>query len=193
MEIRKSSFIFKLTIALLVLNFYPLSASEDQHALDEIRAQISVDPSGVLSKNWTANTSICTWTGVSCGFRSGTQRVIALDLSDMGLVGRIPPQIGSLLFLTSLDLSNNNFHGPIPPEMMQLRHLERVYMGHNNLTGTLSSLVLDNMPSLKSLNLSYNSLNGNIPEEIGNLSRLQDLVLNNNQLTGLVPDRKSVV
>ncbi|KAI7729160.1 hypothetical protein M8C21_019663 [Ambrosia artemisiifolia] len=188
MENRNCSFIFTLTITLVILNIYPVSTSKDQQALYAIRAQITADPSGHLSKTWITNTSICTWTGVSCGFRIHTQRVIALDLSDMGLVGRIPPQIGSLSYLTSLDLSNNSFNGPIPHEITQLRDLERVYMGHNNLTGTLSPFFLENMPSLKSLNLSYNSLNGNIPKEIGNnLSGLQDLVLNNNQISGLVP------
>ncbi|XP_023742217.1 probable LRR receptor-like serine/threonine-protein kinase At3g47570 isoform X1 [Lactuca sativa] len=215
----KNTFSFNVTISLLILNYYWVCTagngaylSTDQHALEAIRAQITVDHSGVLSKNWTSDTSFCTWSGVSCGVQVQTQRVIALRLSSMGLVGKISPYIGNLSFLILIDLTNNSFHGSIPFEIKKLHHLEKVYMGRNdltgnlplsyfnnmprleklymndnNFTGTLSLFFLDNMPSLKTLVLSYNSLHGNIPPEVGNESSLQDLYLNNNQFTGLVP------
>ncbi|XP_071726554.1 uncharacterized protein [Rutidosis leptorrhynchoides] len=214
-----NTFMFNLVITLTSLNFYCTSTSQDgvslrtdQLALEEIKAQITTDPFGIISKNWTSNTSICTWRGVSCSLPFQTRRVTVLDLSNMGLVGTISPHIGNLSVLTSLDFTNNSFHGSIPPEIMQMRHLEELYLGnndltgdlplsyskslpkleilfldYNNLTGTLSSVFLDRMPSLKTLSLRYNSFYGNIPDEIGNRSRLRFLSLNNNQFTGLVP------
>nr|XP_043620322.1 LRR receptor-like serine/threonine-protein kinase EFR [Erigeron canadensis] len=219
---KKCVFISNIVIALImILNNYScvistsqdgLSMGTDQQALEEIKAQVTANHSGALSKSWTADTPFCNWAGVSCGFRLEAQRVIALDLSNMGVVGKISPQLGNLSFLTLLDLTNNSFHGSIPPEIMQLRHLEEVYMGHNNLTGnlplsyfenlpkleilfldnndltgTLSPFFLDSMPSLKTLVLRHNSLHGNIPDDIGNRSRLQDFYVDYNQLTGLVP------
>ncbi|KAL8192652.1 hypothetical protein R6Q57_027837 [Mikania cordata] len=217
----KIVFIFNLMmIALMTPNYHPFSTAQhyvslttDLHALEAIKAQIDVDPHGILSRNWSAKALVCNWKGVTCGFQSGTQlRVVELDLSYMGLVGSISPHIGNLSFLKLLDLTNNSFHGSIPPEIAHLRHLEQVYMGNNsltgtlqlsyfnnmpnlqilhlyqnNLTGTLSTYFLNNMTSLKTLRLSHNSLHGNIPKEIGNRSCLHDFHVNDNQLSGFVP------
>ncbi|KAJ0797401.1 putative non-specific serine/threonine protein kinase [Helianthus annuus] len=96
----KCIFIFNLMIVFMTLYYYRFSTAQDgvslstdQHALEAIKAQISVDPSGVLSKNWSTKTSVCNWKGVTCGSQSRTQRVTALDLSYMSLVGTISPHI----------------------------------------------------------------------------------------------------
>ncbi|KAK9056074.1 hypothetical protein SSX86_027161 [Deinandra increscens subsp. villosa] len=217
----KDILLFNLIIAFMMTLDYicfctaqhaSVSLSTDQQALEAIKAQISFDPLGILTKNWSAKTSVCDWEGITCGFQSRTQRVIALDLSYMGLVGTISPHIGNLSFLSLLSLYNNSFHGSIPPEIAQLRRLEEVYIGGNNLTGilplsyfnnmsklemlyldrnnftgTLSPYILDGMESLKTLYISHNSLHGNIPKELGNRSCLQNFSVANNQLTGFVP------
>ncbi|KAI3824666.1 hypothetical protein L1987_06133 [Smallanthus sonchifolius] len=192
----KSCLISKLKIALVILNLYCVYASKDgvtfstdRHALEAIRAQITVDHSGLLSKTWTANTSICTWTGVSCGFQVQTQRVIGLDLSDMGLVGRISPDIGSLSFLTSLDLSNNSFHGSIPEEIGNLSSLQDLMLNNNELTGPVPR-TLFNQSSIRLIELSFNSLSGTLPDNVCDQFfklRLSVIAITGNKLTGLIP------
>ncbi|XP_041025327.1 LRR receptor-like serine/threonine-protein kinase EFR [Juglans microcarpa x Juglans regia] len=82
----------------------------DQSALLALKFGIShPDPDhNILASNWSTNTSVCSWIGVTCG--SKHHRVIALNLAYMGLEGTIPPQIGNLSFLVSLGLRNNSFH-----------------------------------------------------------------------------------
>ena len=47
-----------------------------------------------------------------------------LDLSNNGLRGKIPPEIGKLRKLESLNLSHNRLTGEIPPEIGKLRKWE---------------------------------------------------------------------
>ncbi|KAL4563704.1 hypothetical protein LXL04_027749 [Taraxacum kok-saghyz] len=135
---KKNTFIFHATISLLILNYHlvcdSLSITTDQQALEAIKALITIDHSGILSRNWTSDTSFCTWSGISCDLHFQTQRVISLTLPNMGLFGKISPSIGNLTFLTFIDFTNNSFHGSIPSEIKNLHHLEKVYMGSNNLT-----------------------------------------------------------
>ena len=86
-------------------------------------------------------------------------RVVALDLSDAGLNGRIPPQLGALEELVDLRLSDNRLTGVIPPELGRLTELHR-------------------------LRLDGNALTGSIPQTLENLHRLQDLRLEGNDFVG---------
>ena len=78
-----------------------------------------------------------------------------LNISSMGLVGTIPPEIGNLSFLVSLDMSINSFHDPIPPSMFNMPFLEVLNLGINSLS---CSLPLDvcrhNLHRLKYLSIS---------------------------------------
>ena len=84
-------------------------------------------------------------------------------LSDLGLSGEIPQEIGTLDSLEFLWLEDNQLTGPIPTE-------------------------IGNLSKLKYLIMHHNSLSGSIPSEIGNLSNLEILKLDNNQLTGYIPE-----
>ena len=86
---------------------------KDVEALVSFRNGVKFDPYGSLL-NWTAQNSerVCSWNGIRC--RKGTNRVVAITLSGLGLEGSLPPSLGSLSFLRSLNLSNNNFTGRIP-------------------------------------------------------------------------------
>jgi len=84
-------------------------------------------------------------------------------LSDLGLSGEIPQEIGTLDSLEFLWLEDNQLTGPIPSE-------------------------IGNLSKLKYLIMHHNSLSGSIPSEIGNLSNLEILKLDNNQLTGYIPE-----
>ena len=109
----------------------------------------------------------------------------SLDLSDSGLTGDIPPEIGYLINLGYLNLSNNQLTGSIPPEIGNCP-LSILRLQNNQLTGSIPPEIF-NYPFLSIINLSNNQLTGSIPPEIGDLS-LFNLYLNDNQLSGLIPD-----
>jgi len=137
----------------------PKSNFTDQSALLAFKAHITFDPQNILAHNWSSETSFCNWIGVSCSLPR--QRVTTLNLSSMGFIGTIPPQIGNLSFLRFLVLFNNSFHGYIPREIGDLRRLSTLHMGSNSFSGM-------------------------IPESYGNLTKLQKLHLDRNNLTGTI-------
>ena len=107
-------------------------------------------PNWVNSENWLTDAPLGDWYGV---ITDGQGRVFALELSENGLTGPIPPELGKLANLTSLQLSDNDdLTGPIPPE-------------------------LGNLTSLEYLWLALTALSGPIPKELANLSNLKVLQL----------------
>ncbi|KAI8004762.1 LRR receptor-like serine/threonine-protein kinase EFR [Camellia lanceoleosa] len=182
----------------------------DQSALLFFKASIILDPYNILADNWSTTSLVCTWAGITCGVLH--ERVISLNLSDMGLTGSLSPHLGNLSFLSLLDISFNHFYGQIPKEFARLHRLKQVNFGYNNFVGDLNSYSwfgnlpdlqylllhqnnftgtigssLCNMSKLEGLTLGFNSLHGNIPDEIGKLSNLKFLNLENNQITGSIP------
>ena len=87
----------------------------------------------------------------------------SISVSEQGLTGEIPAEIGQLINVTSINLFENQLTGDIPSELWTLTDL--YYLGLNN-----------------------NQLTGDIPSEIGNLTNLNYLHLGNNQLTGDIPN-----
>ncbi|XP_027185152.1 putative receptor-like protein kinase At3g47110 [Coffea eugenioides] len=163
---------------------FPTNSTTDQSSLLALRAHISVDPLQILAKNWSVGSSVCHWIGVSCGSRH--RRVTALDISNMGLTGIIPPQLGNLSFLVSLDMSANNFHGEPPHEFVGLRRLKLLNLSVNNLEGELPWWI-GSFPQLRLLNLRNNSFTGLIPSSISNMSKLEEISLSYNLLQGSIP------
>ncbi|KAI3803996.1 hypothetical protein L1987_32163 [Smallanthus sonchifolius] len=100
------------------------------------------------------------WTGVTCSFGSNI-RVIGLNLTSMGLLGSLSPNIANLTALNDLWLGNNSLSGSIP-DLGTLRLLKTVHMEDNHL-------------------------NGPFPASLANIDGLQELFLQNNNLTGQVP------
>ncbi|KAG8365553.1 hypothetical protein BUALT_Bualt18G0117000 [Buddleja alternifolia] len=103
-----SYYIFAL-VALMLLSlqmpFFAVSSTSlatDQSALLALTTHITLDPYLILTRNWTNVSCVCNWIGVTCNSRH--HRVVALNISGMGLVGTIPPQLGNLSFLVSPDL-----------------------------------------------------------------------------------------
>ena len=86
-----------------------------------------------------------------------------LHLTDNGLSGAIPTELGSLSALVNLHISDNQLTGSIPSELGDLSSLRELYLKGNQLTG-------------------------NIPSELGDLSNLEELYLFGNQLTGCIPN-----
>jgi len=103
------------------------------------------------------------WDGRLTELNCNYDLVNEFTLSDLGLSGEIPQEIGTLDSLEILWLEDNQLTGPIPTE-------------------------IGNLSKLKYLIMHHNSLSGSIPSEIGNLSNLEILKLDNNQLTGYIPE-----
>jgi len=110
-----------------------------------------------------------------------------LNLSNIGLTGTIPPEIGNLTNLTILNLGDNQLTGVIPQEIWNLTNLNILNLRSNELTGSISP-DMGNLINLTYLNFGYNQLTGDIHPEIGNLTNLTELNLVYNQLTGIIPD-----
>ncbi|CAI9759080.1 unnamed protein product [Fraxinus pennsylvanica] len=180
----------------------------DQSSLLTFKAHMNLEPSHILSNNWSVSTSVCKWIGVTCDILN--HRVTALDISSMNLTGNIPPQLGNLPFLDSLNLSRNDFQGSLPRDFIQLQRLRIVDFGFNSLSGQIPSWFgflpklqvlylrnnsftglippfLSNISTLQDLDLSFNPLQGKIPEEIGDLHDLRTLKLQYNRLSGVIP------
>ncbi|KAG8365554.1 hypothetical protein BUALT_Bualt18G0117100 [Buddleja alternifolia] len=185
-----SYYIFPL--AALLLNFqmpFPATSlttqATDQSALLALKAHIILDPYRILTHNWTNSSSVCSWIGVTCNSRH--HRVAALNISDMGLIGTIPPQLGNLSFLVSLDLRYNFFTGNFPEELSLLHRLKFIDLKVNNFSGEVP-MWFGFLPKLQFLSLGNNSFTGSIPHSISNLSNLEFLDFSSNSLQGNIPE-----
>ena len=109
-----------------------------------------------------------------------------LNLSEMGLSGEIPSEIGDLTNLTNLDLGGNQLSGEIPSEIGDLTNLTVLDLGGNQILGEIPSEIC-NLTNLTELELGGNQLSGEIPSCFGNLTKLTFLHLEYNQLSGEIP------
>ena len=136
--------------------------------------------------DWRLSKPITTWQGVTVGEAAGGVRVVALDLTGIGLSGRIPSRLGELDQLVSLRLADNRLTGSIPPELGRLTRLRELLLGDNALSGAIPP-ELGELRSLRGLSLALNRLTGSIPEELGRLQNLRWLNLSSNHLSGRIP------
>ncbi|MBS0291551.1 MAG: hypothetical protein JSS01_03370 [Proteobacteria bacterium] len=121
----------------------------------------------------------CSWHGVRCDEQ---QHVVALELANNGLRGRLPP-LQALSRLQVLRVSLNHLQGALPP-LAGLREL-RVLTAHNNLlTGAIPPLQA--LPRLERVIVANNELSGPLPPLRG-LTQLRDFDASNNRLSGIVP------
>ena len=135
------------------------------------------------SQNWLTDAPLEEWHGVDV---DGAGRVTHLDLSDNGLTGPIPPELGDLLRLEHLVLRDNRLEGEIPPELGNLSSLTYLNLRDNTISGPLPP-ELGRLSSLQYLRVADNRLTGPIPPELGNLSTLKRLYAWRNRLTGPLP------
>ncbi|XP_048234622.1 probable LRR receptor-like serine/threonine-protein kinase At3g47570 isoform X2 [Ricinus communis] len=205
-----------LCIMMLLYSFFAslvegvTNLATDQDGLLALKLRLIRDPNNLLATNWSTTTSVCTWVGVTCGARHG--RVAALDLSDMGLTGTVPPHLGNLSFLVFISFYNNSFHGSLPNELSKLRRmktfwltknyfsgeipswlgsfarLQQLSLGFNKFTGTEIPTSIGNLFYMERLTLHRNGLIGPIPSSLGNLTQLKRLILSENGLTGTIPN-----
>ncbi len=115
--------------------------------------------------SWSSNANwksgpVSSWFGVI----SLSGKVVGLNLSNNGLSGIIPSELGDLVDLQSLRLPYNQLVGSIPTDIGRLVELSE-------------------------LDLSWNELSGAVPPAIGNLSSFIDLELIGNQTCWLSPEK----
>ena len=115
-------------------------------AKDELR--------GTGTLNWSVDTAISNWDGVTTG---GTpSRVTEVELDNESLTGSIHAGLGTLFELTHLDLSDNSLTGDIPAELGWLSNLTEIRLSGNSLTGCIPLALKDVATNdLSSLNLPY--------------------------------------
>ncbi|CAK9145166.1 unnamed protein product [Ilex paraguariensis] len=157
--------------------------STDREALLSFKSLISMEPPNALS-TWDPNSSPCNWTGVVCN--KLRQRVVELDLSDMGITGSISPHIGNLSFLRSLQLQHNRFTGTLPDQLGNLFRLRIMNISSNSVEGAIPRNI-SRCRELRIIDMMQNEISGRIPEELGELAELQVLNLGRNQLSGAIP------
>ena len=132
--------------------------------------------------NWSYARPVASWQGVTIG---GGGRVFVLDLRDMNLSGRIPPELGELSHLRFLRLDGNRLTGPIPPEMGRLTRLEMLSLDGNRLTGPIPPEIAG-LADLGNLWLADNRLTGSIPPELAGIKHLS-LAVAGNDFDGCMP------
>ncbi|KAG7563890.1 Leucine-rich repeat-containing N-terminal plant-type [Arabidopsis suecica] len=142
-----------------------MAADEDDiRCLRGLKTSLT-DPQNAL-KSWNFDNTtlgfLCNFVGVSC-WNNQENRVINLELRDMGLSGKIPDSLQYCASLQKLDLSSNRLSGNIPKELCNW------------------------LPFLVSLDLSNNELNGEIPPDLAKCSFVNSLVLSDNRLSGQIP------
>lgn len=127
---------------------------------------------------WLTTTNPCSWYGVECDDEPG--HVTTLYLSNNGLAGDLPAELGNLTRLERLELDHNRITR-LPTSVSKLVNLTSVRLNNNQLTTLPVGLGKSNIGDL---HLNNNQLTS-IPADIGDLTYMQDLDLRFNRLTSL--------
>ncbi|KAG7559089.1 Leucine-rich repeat-containing N-terminal plant-type [Arabidopsis thaliana x Arabidopsis arenosa] len=166
-----------------------MAADEDDiRCLRGLKTSLN-DPQNAL-KSWNFDNTtlgfLCNFVGVSC-WNNQENRVINLELRDMGLSGKIPDSLQYCASLQKLDLSSNRLSGNIPKELCNwLPFLVSLDLSNNELNGEIPS-DLAKCSFVNSLVLSDNRLSGQIPVQFSALGRLGRFSVANNDLSGRIP------
>ncbi|KAL1533700.1 putative LRR receptor-like serine/threonine-protein kinase [Salvia divinorum] len=179
---------YSLIILLISISLFTLTSSTnsttDQDALLNFKNFIKFpNPNSTFITNWSPNTPLCNWTGVSCS--ATHHRVTALNLSNLALRGSLAPHLGNLTFLQSLNLSSNNFTGALPSELSKLRRLKALNVGSNDLAGEIPP-AFGALSQLRQLLLGNNRFSGRIPRIFNNMSLLVEIDMSVNDLSRMI-------
>ncbi len=181
------------------VGYQPPEATGDRAALIALY-EATGGPSWTRNRYWLTDAPLGLWEGVQtsnhvpqqlaaiAGWqgedRSG--RVIGIFLTNNGLTGALPAELGNFAELRELHLPANNLTGAIPEELGELTNLESLWLNENQLTGPIPP-ELGNLSGLQQLILGSNELSGPIPAQLGRLMNLKQLALGRNQFSGEIP------
>ncbi|KAH6809992.1 hypothetical protein C2S51_027775 [Perilla frutescens var. frutescens] len=156
-----------------------------------------------------STTDHCEWNGITCddgrrvaeislqGHALGLRGLDELDLlafpnlitfqlTQCGLRGSIPTEIGHLSKLTYLNLSRNVLSSPLPLSLANLTELKVLDISYNhNIFGDIPP-VIGSLSKLTHLILSGNSLLGELPLSLANLTDLQVFEISDNEIYGVI-------
>ncbi|KAL5702215.1 Leucine-rich repeat extensin-like protein 6 [Ranunculus cassubicifolius] len=80
-------------------------------------------------------------------------------LSNTGLTGCLPQEIGKLVNLTVLDVSSNNLVGSLPESLGRMRSLEQLDVENNRFSGKIPASICS-LPKVDEITLSNNYFSG---------------------------------
>ncbi|CDY32961.1 BnaA09g16320D [Brassica napus] len=175
---------------------------DDEKALNSIFAAWKIR----ASRAWNTSGELCSGAAIDdnifiddkaynpfikcdCTFNSSTIcRITALKVYALDVVGPIPPQLWTLIYLnlSNLNLAQNYLTGSISPAIGNLTRMEWLTFGVNALSGPFPKEI-GLLTNLKSLGIGLNNLSGPIPAEIGTCTKLLKIYLSNSGLRGEVP------
>jgi Leucine-rich repeat (LRR) protein len=165
----------------------PNAVGADHLALMAFKSHVTSDPLQAMVSWGNQSIPMCQWNGVECGLRGRRHgRVVALDLTDLNLVGTITPALGNLTYLKRLHLYNNRLQGSLPAELGDLQELTDLNLRHNSIEGQIPAS-LSNCRRIKKIWLYDNNLEGQIPSELALLRDLEVLAVGENRLIGNIP------
>jgi hypothetical protein len=180
-------FLLVLTSFLTPACLQALIPAAEREALEVLYASTG-GPGWSRSEGWLGPVgSECAgpgWFGVRCD-QEGSH-VIGLELSENGLKGSLPAQLGNLTSLATLNLPGNQLSGVLPETLGNLTLLQELSLGANRFSGQIPGSFA-NLRRLRALSLENNSLSGPVPLGLASLPALELLHLHRNHLSGTLP------
>ncbi|XP_039690376.1 MDIS1-interacting receptor like kinase 2 isoform X3 [Medicago truncatula] len=178
----------------LLLFFYVFVMIKSPHAATKIKGREAEsllkwkesfdNQSKALLSSWIGNNPCSSWEGITCD--DDSKSINKVNLTNIGLKGSIPPELGRATNLHELNLSSNHLTGKIPKELENLSLLIKLSLSNNHLSGEVPEQI-ESLHELTALELAANNFSGFIPEKLGMLSRLLKLNLSQNKFEGNIP------
>jgi len=156
---------------------------DDDSSVTELRQQQQEEDNAPILLSDPCRDS---WTGITCDTKSRPARIFAIDLSNNGLAGEIPHNVGNLTSLRTITLSNNRIQGTLPESFGACDRLEYFSVEINQIHGRIPQS-FGRLRQLKWLSLYNNHLSGHVPKEILRLGSLTHVFLQQNRLEGERP------
>ncbi|CAL9000878.1 unnamed protein product [Prunus brigantina] len=187
-----SSHILLLHICFIFLSFSsPCCAySGDLDALLKLKKAMNTGhKTSAVLEDWKPSAHYCSFSGVSCDQQQS--RVVALNVSNVPLIGSIPAEIGLLNKLVNLTIAGNNLTGRLPAAMANLTSLKHLNISNNIFIGRFPGEIFLGMPELEVLDAYNNKFSGQLPPELASCKRLKHLQMGGNYFTGEIPKNYS--
>ncbi|KAG7595352.1 Protein kinase domain [Arabidopsis thaliana x Arabidopsis arenosa] len=172
---------------------------DDARALNSIFATWKIQ----APKEWNISGELCSGAAINdvtiddkdhnplikcgCTFVNSTIcRITALKVYARDVVGPIPQELWTLIYLTNLNLAQNFLTGSLPPAIGNLTLMQWMTFGINALSGPVPKEI-GRLTDLRSLSIGSNNFSGSIPAEIGNCTKLQQIYIGSSGLNGEIP------